>query len=256
VGIAVTGLATTAVKAMRLREVEQIELGELGAVGNRSFCVIDERGRMVNGKRFGELQTVVPDYDPAGGELALTFPDGSAARGRIEYGDTLQMRFFSRSAEARELRGPWAEALSRYIGHRLRLVEPEIGVDRGRVGAASVISRASIQRLAEVASVESVDARRFRMLIEIDGVPPHQEDSWVGQRLRIGPALVAMHGNVGRCLVTSRDADTGTVDLPTLDLLGRYRNQVRSTEPLPFGIYGEVLEPGIVRLGDAVALDG
>jgi uncharacterized protein YcbX len=256
VAIAVTGLAITAVKAMRVREVEQVELGELGAVGNRSFCVIDERGRMVNGKRFGELQAVVADYDPAGGELELSFPDGSAARGQIEYGDTLQMQFFSRAAEARELRGPWNEALSTFIGHPLRLVAPKIGVDRGRRGTASVISRASIQRLAEVASLESVDSRRFRMLIEIDGVPPHEEDGWVGQRVRIGPALVAMHGNVGRCLVTSRDADTGTVDLPTLDLLRGYRNHVRSTEPLPFGIYGEVVEPGIVRVGDTVALDG
>jgi uncharacterized protein YcbX len=255
-GIAVTGLATTAVKAMRLREVEQIDLGELGAVGNRSFCVIDERGRMVNGKRFGELQTIVPDYDHAGGELALTFPDGSGARGRIEYGNTLKMRFFSRPCEARELRGPWAEALSSFIGHPLRLVEPELAVDRGREGTVSVISRASIQRLAEVASVESIDVRRFRMLIEIDGVAPHEEDHWVGHKVRIGLALVAVHGNVGRCLVTSRDADTGTIDLPTLDLLGSYRNGVRSTEPLPFGIYGEVLEPGIVRVGDAVALDG
>jgi hypothetical protein len=36
-GIAVTGLAITAVKGMRLREVQEIDLGELGAVGNRTF---------------------------------------------------------------------------------------------------------------------------------------------------------------------------------------------------------------------------
>ncbi len=99
-----------------------------------------------------------------------------------------------------------------------------------------------------------VDARRFRMLIEVDGLDAHEEDGWVGRRVRVGSALVAMHGHIGRCLVTSRDPDTGEVDLPTLDLLGQYRREIESTEPLPFGIYGEVLEPGAVRVGDEIAL--
>ena len=63
-----------------------------------------------------------------------------------------------------------------------------------------------------------------------------------------------MHGHVGRCLVTSRDPETGEVDLPTLDLLRDYRGELNSTEPLPFGIYGEVLQGGAVRLGDPVEL--
>jgi uncharacterized protein YcbX len=92
------------------------------------------------------------------------------------------------------------------------------------------------------------------MLIEIDGVAPHDEDGWVGSQVRIGPALLRMHGHVGRCLITSRDPDTAAVDLPTLELLGQYRRQIVSTEPLPFGIYGEVLEGGTVRLGDAVTV--
>ena len=43
------------------------------------------------------------------------------------------------------------------------------------------------------------------------------------------------------------------VDLPTLDMLGEYRHHIAATEPLPFGIYGQVVEPGTVRVGDAVA---
>src|SRR5207247_1560186 len=85
----------------------------------------------------------------------------------------------------------------------------------------------------EHAGEESIDARRFRMLVEIDGVEPHAEDEWVGRRVRVGSALVAMHGNVGRCLVTSRDPQSGTIDLPTLDLLGSYRGHVESTGPPP-----------------------
>jgi uncharacterized protein YcbX len=254
--ICVTGLATTAVKGMRLCEVDEIELDELGARGNRAFYVIDARGRLVNGKQLGPLQTVVAGHDPGAGSLTLSFPDGREAQAPIEYGETLETRFFSQTRMARELRGPWSEALSAFIGQPLRLVAAEIGVDRGREGSTSVISRASLRQLAEVADRDSVDGRRFRMLIEIDGVAAHEEDGWVGHSVRIGAAVVAMHGNIGRCLVTSRNPDTGEVDLPTLDLLGSYRTDLPSTEPLPFGIYGEVLEGGPVRVGDAVVLTG
>ncbi len=35
-------------------------------------------------------------------------------------------------------------------------------------------------------------------------------------------------------------------------MLGDYRTGLDTTEPLPFGIYGQVLVPGTVRVGDAV----
>ena len=252
--VTVSALATTPVKGMRLEGVDGIELGELGARGNRAFYLIDERGSMVNAKRLGALHTIVPSYDLDAGTLELRFPDGARVAGTVEYGDVLQTRFLSRQRAARELRGPWSAALSSYFDRPLRVVAPEIGADRGRAGATSIISRASLRRLAEVAERDSVDARRFRMLIEIEGVSAHEEDGWIGRRVRVGEATLRMRGNIGRCLVTSRNAETGEVDLPTLDILGEYRRELESTEPLPFGIYGEVLQGGTVRVGDPVEL--
>jgi uncharacterized protein len=154
------------------------------------------------------------------------------------------------------LRGPWSAELSAFIGHPLRIVAARTGVDRGREGGASIVSRASVVRVARAAGRESVDARRFRMLIEIDGAGAHEEDGWVGRRVRVGDSLLTMRGHVGRCLITSRDPDTAETDLPMLDLLRSYRGDEPSTEPLPFGIYGQVLEGGVVRIGDPVSLDG
>jgi uncharacterized protein len=252
--VTVTRLAVTPVKALRLQTVDTIELGPDGARDNRRFCVIDERGRMLNGKRVGELQTVVGEYDRESGELGLRFPDGSVVRAPVAHDGPLEIRFFSHACDARLLTGPWASALSEHLGRAVRLVEPELAVDRGREGGVSIVSRASLDRLAEEAGEASLDARRFRMLIEIDGTEAHAEDGWVGRRVRIGNSVVACHGHVGRCLTTSRDPESGEVTLPTLDLLGGYRRELDSTEPLPFGIYGEVIEPGAVRVGDAVGL--
>jgi uncharacterized protein YcbX len=252
--ISVCALTTTPVKGMRVSGVEAIELGRLGAHGDRVFYVVDERGRMVNGKQIGELQTIVPEYDSDDATLALTFPDGTRVAAALDYGETVETRFFSAPREARELRGPWSHALSDHLDRPLRLVRSDVAVDRGRAGATSVISRSSLRRLAEAARRDELDARRFRMLIEIDGVDAHEEDGWVGRRVQVGEATLAMHGHVGRCLITSRDPESGDIDLPTLDVLGEYRRDLDSTEPLPFGIYGEVLSGGTVRLGDPVAL--
>jgi uncharacterized protein YcbX len=64
--------------------------------------------------------------------------------------------------------------------------------------------------------------------------------------------VIVLRGHVGRCIVTSRHPESGEVDLATLDLLRDYRAAAQTTEPLAFGVYGEVLRPGVVRVGDAV----
>ncbi len=255
--ISVTGLALAPIKAMRLRQVVAVTLDAHGARGDRDFYVVDQRGRMVNGKQYARLQCVVADYDPDTAELTLTFPGGESARGIVEHGATVTVSFYRRRDEVPELRGPWSQALSEFIGAPLRLVAAvDGGADRGRRGAASLISEASLARLAEVAERDTLDSRRFRMLIEIAGVGAHEEDDWVGRRVRVGEALLRFHGHVGRCLITSRDPDTAEADVATLDLLRGYRGDRPATEPLPFGIYGEVLEAGGVRIGDPVTVDG
>ena len=251
----VTGLAFTPVKGLRLRTVEALEIGERGVIGDRRFYVIDARDRMVNGKTIGELSAVVASLD--GERLELAFPDGRVAAEEVRDGAPIRTRFYSLMREDRLVQGPWAAALSEHVGQPLRLVQVSPGrsaIDRGALGGVSVISRASLARLAGEGDVAAIDVRRFRMTVEIDGVDAHAEDAWVDRRVRIGGALVRVRGNIGRCLITSRDPDTGVIDLPTLDMLGRYRGETETTEPLPFGIHGEVLEPGRVVLGDAVAL--
>jgi uncharacterized protein YcbX len=57
-------------------------------------------------------------------------------------------------------------------------------------------------------------------------------------------------------VITNRDPESGEITLQTLKILGRYRREVDTTEPVAFGIYGEILEPGAIRLGDAVEIDG
>ncbi len=117
----------------------------------------------------------------------------------------------------------------------------------------SLVSRGSLERLRDEVGGEAaqLDGRRFRMLFEIDGVTPHEEDSWIGTEIRIGQATVLCNGDIGRCVITSRDPDSGVIDVPTLAVLANYRPEGRPDRQ-PIGIYGALLAPGREVVGDTV----
>jgi len=251
----VAWISFTPVKGLRVRALEQTELMVDGIPGDRAFFVVDADGRMVNAKRIGPLVTVVAEHDAAAGRLALAFPDGHEVAGAVEPGEPEAVRFHGVTLRARPLAGPFSQALSQHAGTRLRLfaAPPERpGVDRGRDGAVTLLSTGSLEALRTVAGADAapVDERRFRMNVGIDGVAAHEEDAWIGREVRVGDALLRVSGNVGRCAVTTHNADSGEVDFRTLHHLAAYRDEVATTEPLPFGVHARVLEPGRVRVGD------
>ncbi len=251
--ITVTGLSVTPIKGTRIHTVDSVSIGADGARGDRAFYVIDASGAMVNAKRVAVLQTVVADYAADDERLTLTLPDGSHVDGTVSLGPELATTFFGAERAARTVRGPWSTALSQVAGQPLRLVSGASAADRGPAGAVSLVSRGSLRRLAEQDGGAPIDPRRFRMLIEIDGVEAHAEDAWVSREVAVGEqARLRIRGHVGRCATTTRSPDTAEVDHPTLKLLAEYRRDEPTTEPVAFGVHGEVLAPGVVRVGDPV----
>jgi hypothetical protein len=247
----------TPVKGLRLHHVEEARLGVEGIPGDRAFFLVEEDGRMVSGTRLGPLVSVVAEHDPTEATLTLRFPDGRVIAGEVALGAPEQVTFFGLTLDAPPVAGEFSAALSDHCGRALRLVAMPPGrggVDRGREGAATLLGTASLEALRAAAGVrEPVDPRRFRMTLGVDGLEPHEEDGWIGQEVRVGGARVRVEGNVGRCAFTTRNADSGVVDFKTLHVLGDYRGEVRTTEPLPFGVHARVTKPGPVRVGDPVA---
>ncbi len=77
------------------------------------------------------------------------------------------------------------------------------------------------------------------MLLELDGLEPHEEDGWSGRSLQVGEAVVVGGGPVPRCVVTTQDPDTGLASLDTLRAIKRYRG-LREGRYVDFGIYFDV----------------
>ncbi len=248
-------IAYSPVKGLGLLYPSEVELTPPGVPSNRRFFLVDERLQMVNGKRIGKLVQVKPELDEAENRLTLRFADGGLVSGVVELGEWVETSFLGRPRPGRLVNGPWSAALSEWAGQPLRLVAPAaglVGVDRGVRGGVSLAALASVERLAQVLGVHTIDRSRFRMLFWVDGLGPHAEDAWVGSQVALGDAVVQFGGHVGRCLVTSQNPQTGMADLDTLGGLKAYRDPAATTAPLALGVWGQVVSGGRVRLGDLV----
>jgi MOSC domain-containing protein len=254
---AIGRISLAPVKGLALVHPESVELTEQGAAGDRRLHLIDERDHVVNGKRVGALMRVRANLDPVADTLELRFPDGCALAGPIVLGEPTITSFWGRPVPGHLVEGPWSKALSEFAGKRLRLVRAvDAGAASDRGPTVTMISAASFERLAEKAGLEApVDGRRFRMLFEVSGLEAHTEDGWVGGRVRVGSATVGVQGHVGRCVVTCRNPDSGGRDLDTLGAIAGYRRDLPTTEKVAFGVWGRVIEPGAVRVGDRVVPD-
>jgi uncharacterized protein YcbX len=253
----VAWLSIALVKSMRLVSVDAIELETTGVRGDRRFYLVDEDGMLLNAKRMPRLLTVRAALED--GRLVLRFADGTTVDGEVQLGEPVETNFYGRPVIGRFVHGPWNEPLSQLAGKPVRVARTERegdGVDRGRRAGASLVSTGSLDALGVAAgATRPVDGRRFRMTIGVDGLEPHAEDDWIGSRVRLGGAVVAVRENVGRCAVTTLDPDSGIRDLDTLGVIAAYRGDVPTREPLPFGVWGEVVEPGPVAVGDPVEVD-
>jgi uncharacterized protein YcbX len=239
---------------MRLVSVDAVQLDLTGIRGDRRFYVVDDEGALANAKRVPQLLSVRPALQ--NGRLVLGFADGSNVEGDVRLGNRIETSFYGRPVAGCLVEGPWSEALSELAGKPLRLARTEHegdGQDRGAKAGASLVSTGSLDALrVAVGGDKSVDGRRFRMTIGVDGLAPHAEDGWIGAPVRVGAAVVVVRDKVGRCAVTTLDPDSGTPDLDTLGAIAAYRGDVPTNEPLPFGVWCEVVEPGRVAVGDPV----
>jgi uncharacterized protein len=239
------------VRSLGLESRESIFLGSDGVAEDRRFYVVDDGGRLVDQLTAGEMVKVAAWTDADATKLRLTFPDGTVVENDVRLAAPVETHVHGRTAAGRVVDGPWAAALAAFIGKPVRLVRCD------RVGGtrvahpASLVSDGSLDALGAALGVGAVDARRFRMLIELEDGQPHVEDTWVGGRIGLGETVLRISAPVPRCAMTTHDPDTGQRDLDTLHGIKEYRGQANGKD-LMFGVWGEVETAGVIRIGDEV----
>jgi uncharacterized protein YcbX len=211
-----------------------------------------EDGSLVAATVAPDLLRVVPDYDATTERLALTFPDGAVVEDAADRtAEEVHVDVWKRRANGRRVAGPFAEALSRFVGRSVLLVR--VADAEGQdAHPLTLVSSASVAEIGAHGGDELLDGRRFRMNLEVGGVAPYEEDTWSGNLVRVGGSTIRVGAQVPRCIVTTLDPDTGEKDFKTLNLIARHRPRIGARAGLPFGMYAEVVEPGRVSVGDPV----
>jgi uncharacterized protein YcbX len=248
----VVRIRVTPVKGLGLIERDSVDVGPHGVPEDRRFFLVGPDGRHRSGLAHGPLVRIVPSYDPDAERLELRFPSGEVVAGTaLASGDPFEVPWSERrTLRARAVPG-FDDALSAYVGIPIRLVRAEPG-HRPSSAHVTIISTASIEALERGADLpEPLDDRRFRMLVTIDGVPPYEEEAWVGGHVEVGGAVVRAEVPAARCATTTRDPATGLRDIDVLRLLAQVRG-VSERKTVDLGIYTDVVRPGRVSVGDVV----
>jgi uncharacterized protein YcbX len=248
----VSRISIAPVKGLGLVHPEEVLLEMHGVRENRRFHIVDADGRRFNQLRNGALVQIRPEYDADTERLTLRGPDGSVADGEVSLGAEVTTDFYGRDVVGNYVEGPWSVALSGWAGSRFG-VQSSRARGRPRSGHVSLISTASL--CARPGRRQRAGGRRpSGCSSELDGCEPHER--MAGPLFRIG-GRDRIRGDVGRCAITTQNPETGTPDFDTLRTIATYRGFTENEagqRHIPFGVYGEVTEPGRVTIGDAVEI--
>ena len=95
-----------------------------------------------------------------------------------------------------------------------------------------------------------LDPLRFRGNILVDGLAPFEEFALIGSIIRLGGVRLAIRSTIERCPATTVNPTTTEVDVNVPRLLNS------ACGHLHCGIYGQILETGVVMAGDEITVEG
>lgn len=255
----VAHLDVTAVKGFTVVTTDRITVTETGVLGNREFFFVEPSGRLYSVDVDSGLLPYWSQYEPSTNRLSIgrgadqILDESVPADGR-----TAEFEFESSARLGRFVPGPWDEWASSVTGRTLALVrsvEPGGAYDTYPL---TLQTEASLAALGVEADGFPMDRRRFRMQLTLDEVgSAFVEDDWEQRTARVGSCLMRIGGPVPRCVGAEHNPTDLSRTVKVLQTINRVRGPGFGEfgRGLMFGVYASVVEPGIISLGDALALD-
>lgn len=268
------------VKSMMGVTEDAVDLGPLGIAGDRPWATRDlVRGGIRGAKQLGSLMDFAATFP--GGDATrppvITLPGGAGtvtadapdASERISaaLGHAVRLEPLAPPTDLDHYRRGPSDHADPMVGLRevfaldetdplpdLSVFPPEIMEFESPPGTYHdayplvLMTTASLRTLAGLAPDSVIDVRRFRPSIVLDDEGDgFVENAWVGRTARLGSATVHVHAVCPRCVMVTR----AFADLPQDRSI--MRTLVRENAQ-SLGVYATVVEPGTVRVGDALEL--
>ncbi|GAA1622858.1 hypothetical protein GCM10009700_08780 [Brevibacterium sanguinis] len=178
--------------------------------------------------------------------LTLTAPDGEATTFRA---DDFESR--ATAAEFLGARIPPQGSFPR------SLVVAGQGMFDSRESGISLINPATVAAIgatdegrAALGAGDDLDPLRFRGNVLLDGLAPFAEFGLIGRIIRLGGVRLAISQAIERCPATTVNPVTTEVDVNVPRLLASACGHVHC------GVYGRILESGVITAGDEIVVEG
>jgi uncharacterized protein YcbX len=220
------------VKSMLGERCETLRVRPRGVDGDRIFAIRDSSGKFGSGKstrRFRKMDGLFRfkasyrDHVPH-----IQFPNGE-----VVSGDAPSIH----------------QALSAALGQSVVLAR-EAEISHLDAAPVHLLTSASLEWLRAALPAADIDARRFRpnLVIELPG-SGLVEQAWIGKRLRVGEQVeLAVSAATERCGMVAF-AQSELLEEPSV------LRHIAQQATLKFGVYAQVVVPGVVRLNDSVTLN-
>lgn len=111
----------------------------------------------------------------------------------------------------------------------------------------SLVSQATLDSISEAVNYPA-DVRRFRPNFVIQGVSAWEEFNWIGKKIQLGNATIAITARIGRCVNIEVNPQTGQRDIPLFSLLPQKFGHAQT------GVLATVISDGSVSVGDFITL--
>ncbi len=263
----VTAIHRYPVKSLRGTSLQASHVERLGLVGDRRWMVVDTTGKFQT-IREHPVMTQIEATASDDGSLVLSHPQHGSVTVAIPTASSKTVRVWRDDVEAVPAHAAAGAFLSNVLGLSAELVylakpdaravDPTFGqpgdttsfADGFPVLLTSTMSLNDLNSRLTGAGASKVDMRRFRPNVVISGARAWTEDTW--RIIRIGAVTFRVAKPCARCVVTTRDAETGLQTDPRepLKTLGSFHRAASGGI-----IFGQNLIPddvGEIRVGDAV----
>ena len=226
----VVALRRYPVKSMAAEELDEVEVSWHGLAGDRRWAFIRD-GQVHSGFPWLTIRQrpELAHYRPRLTEPER--PNASAVLVRTPSGGELSVA---------------DPALAAELGSCVRVIKQDRGVFD--TFPLSLLTTQTVAGLGRLTGVE-LTACRFRPNLLVDAAgSDFPEDGWVGRVLQIGGLRMRVDARDMRCVVITIDPVTLRRDPAILRAVARERDA-------RLGVYGTIVAPGRVALGDPVELE-
>ncbi|SEJ59023.1 MOSC domain-containing protein [Demequina mangrovi] len=215
------------VKAMAGESPAAVEIDARGLAGDRALAVVDAGGLYAAGKRGSRWR----QFEGVFGYAAALADDAVAV--------SRDGRTWVAGSPALD------EELSDVLGEPMRVLPEEPGArPHFDSSPVSLVGTATLDWCRAELGADA-DPRRLRVNIVIETDEPFVEESWIGSTVAVGGATLEITKRNERCRVIDQPQNGVAASTRWLKPLGDRRDAC-------VAVYGRVLAPGRVAVGDAV----